>query len=176
MKIRCLLAGSWLGIASIASAQNCGGMPAVNGVCIPPDSPTSPLNSTYGQQRPAQPHQPVGKWRLTWGAIASDSVTGDIGVVTGESSQEKAKRAAINKCKASGATRCKIDLAYHNQCAAIASPADGGLPIPGVVINAGGPSIEVASEDAMEHCSAARGGGECTVIYSACSTPVWVQK
>jgi hypothetical protein len=175
MKFKIPITLGLFAISRIILAQGCGGMPAANGVCIPPDSQTSPLHSSYGAQENAQPTARQSHWLLTWGAVAMDSSTGDVGVSVGKSSKRNALREAISRCKNYGATNCKIELAYQNQCAVVAWASDGGKAIGGAAITQSGPSVEVASQLALSACSKLRGGGECKIIYSDCTKPVLVQ-
>jgi hypothetical protein len=174
MKASLLFTVALLSASRFAWGQDCGGMPAVNGVCIPPDSSTSPLNSSYGIQGSAQPQLRQSHWRLTWGAIAI-SKSGDIGVVIGKVSARGAKREAMAQCGTEGALDCKLALVYQNQCAVIAKPSQQGSLIAGTVITGSGPTIEETSQEALASCSAAHGGGECKIIYSDCTKPVLVQ-
>ncbi|MCI4566751.1 DUF4189 domain-containing protein [Lysobacter sp. CFH 32150] len=112
------------------------------------------------------------QWQLTWGAIASDSTTGDVGTTVGHLSRGEAKREALNKCAAGGAKKCRVVLAYKNQCAVYVAPTEKGESVAGVAFAQGGPSIDVASQLGMSACREARGGGECSVIYSDCTRPV----
>ena len=116
---------------------------------------------------------PAGpRWKTTWGAVAmSASGTGDVGTSIGKYSKNDAKREAIQRCEASG-SKCKLSLAYHNQCVVIAWASENGKAIGGAAQTQGGPSIEVASKLALTACSKARNGGECTIVYSECTKPV----
>lgn len=116
---------------------------------------------------------PAGpRWKTTWGAVAmSTSGTGDVGTSVGKYSKNDAKREAIQKCEAGG-SKCKLSLAYHNQCAAIAWASEDGKPIGGAVETQSGPVVDVVSKRALAACSKARNGGECTIVYSECTKPV----
>ena len=176
MKIKLLIALGLFAISRITLAQDCGGMPAANGVCIPPDSQTSPLHSSYGEREP--PPQFIVRqshWLLTWGAIAMDSSTGDVGVSVGKSSKRDARSEAISHCRNYGAPNCKLELAYQNQCAVVAWASEDEKAIGGAAITQSGPSVEAASQLALSACSKLRGGGECKIIYSDCTKPVLVQ-
>ena len=166
---------SLLGAFPPAWSQDCGGMPAANGVCIPPDSPTSPLYSTYGDWSSERYVIRQSHWRLTWGAIASDKNSGDIGVIVGKFSAREAKHEAMQRCAQHGANSCKIDLAYQNQCAVIAWPSQDDKLVGGVVVTRGGPTIEDAAQGALATCSAAREGAKCKIVYSDCTKPVLEQ-
>jgi hypothetical protein len=157
-----------------AWAQGCpAGIPSAgNPACIPPDRENSPYyQSGYGS---AQPSIPQSHWQLTWGAIAADE-TGSIGVAVGKFSKREAGLEAMTRCAEGGAKNCKLALAYHHQCAVIAKPIENGQLIAGTVILRGGPTIEDATQGALASCVSARGGGQCKIIYSACTKPVLVQ-
>jgi hypothetical protein len=83
------------------NAQNCSGMPAVNGVCIPPDSPTSPLHSTHGRNV-GTGSAPLPVWADRWGAIATDNSTGSLGASIGMTAKRKAQRQALEDCRSKG--------------------------------------------------------------------------
>lgn len=124
----------------------------------------------YDQSTQAAPAGP--RWKTTWGAVAvSSSGTGDVGTSVGKYSKNDAKREAIQKCEAGG-SRCKLSLAYHNQCVVIAWASENGEPIGGAIETQSGPGIDVASKHALANCSKARNGGECTIVYSECTKPV----
>lgn len=161
-------------LSSSVAAQNCGGMPAVNGVCIPPDSPTSPLNSTYGRQ-PSKLQQPLPRrWRPTWGAIAMDDTNGGVGTIAGARSKRAATREAISRCRNVGGGGCKISLVYHNQCAVLAWASENGVAVGGVAIAQSAETVDIASDLARSACSEIRGGGECKIVYSECARPIFM--
>jgi hypothetical protein len=109
---------------------------------------------------------------LTWGAIAMDSDTGDVGTSVGKLSRREAKREAIARCAAAGSTDCKLQFVYHNQCAVIAGPSENGKSVGGTAFAQGGATIEIATRLALASCMAKRGGHECAIEYSDCSTPI----
>lgn len=140
---------------------------------VPPGDPRcGPSSGVSGIDMTPPPSGP--RWQLTWGAIASDSTTGDVGTTTGHFSRGKAKREALSKCAALGARSCKLDLAYKHQCAVIAWASENGKSVAGPAITRGGPSIEDASQGALASCKKMRSGGECTIVYSDCTSPVLV--
>jgi uncharacterized protein DUF4189 len=114
------------------------------------------------------------RWQLTWGAIAGDRDTGDIGTSVGKFSKREAKREAIARCAVAGSKNCKLQLAYHNQCAVIAGPSENGEIVAGTTIFQGGPSVEIATQIALSACSEKRGGRSCLIDYSDCTEPVLV--
>ncbi|QNP40870.1 DUF4189 domain-containing protein [Lysobacter terrestris] len=58
-------------------------------------------------------------WANRWGAIAIGN--GVAGVSEGLPSRGKAKRTALDDCKAGGGMDCKVIVAYVNQCVALAT-------------------------------------------------------
>lgn len=126
-------------------------------------------------QAPASP-KPTGKWETRWGAVADDTTSRNL--ATGVSTSQKTKRAAvaaaIDDCKSAGGNSCKLRLAYHNQCVAIADPTmefvrsqpKGSLTSNNV---SAAETIERAKSNAMRECEKAGSGQQCSVVYSACS-------
>jgi len=125
-------------------------------------------NQSNSAPAPAGP-----RWKTTWGAVAMsvNRDSSDVGTSVGKYSKSEASREAIKKCEAGG-SKCKLSLAYHNQCAVIAWASENGEPVGGAVQTQGGPSIDVASKLALAACSKARNGGECTIVHSECTKPV----
>lgn len=132
-------------------------------MCLP-DAPAASV--------PTAPLPP--RWKLTWGAIAFDVTTGATGYAVGEPSRRRASRQAVSQCAGKGGRDCKVALAHHNQCAVIADPVRDGRFVAGQSIYQGGPTVEDASRIALSACSRENNGGQCEVVYSACSGPVLV--
>jgi hypothetical protein len=109
-------------------------------------------------------------WKLTWGAIAVDAVTGDVGTTAGEFSKRDAKRVALRRCAHRGSTKCKVAFTYKNQCAAVAWPEKIGAK----TIFQGAETIEVATKLAMSRCDSYSNDAGCGIVYSGCSEPVLV--
>ncbi|WP_082638596.1 DUF4189 domain-containing protein [Lysobacter antibioticus] len=150
---------------SEASAQCPGGIPAAgNPHCIPPSA--WPQNVTSSQAAPTAP-----RWKLTWGAIAIDPITGDVGTSVGSASKKKAEREALKDCAAKGASDCaRLVFAYENQCAVIAWPS-----VPGArIITQGAETVELASDLALKSCIGddADNSRGCRIVYSECTRPV----
>ncbi|MCC8468662.1 DUF4189 domain-containing protein [Xanthomonas phaseoli] len=121
-------------------------------------------------QETAPAPRPLGKWIKTWGAIASDG--GDnLGVAKGKLTKSDAQEEALSKCKSVSGKECQVDFVYENQCTAIAEPYKNESALPGVLSYTGGPTIDVASSDALANCSKHNKGLDCRVIYQACSEP-----
>jgi hypothetical protein len=146
-----------------ALAQCPVGMPSAgNPQCIPPSA--WPQNQQ--QAAPAAPN-----WKLTWGAIAIDPISGDVGTSVGILSKKKAEREAIKRCAASGASGCKkLLFSYENQCAVIAWPSVPGATI----ITQSGETVEVASQLALKSCIGDSVGNSrgCRIVYSECTKPI----
>lgn len=106
---------------------------------------------------------PRAHWATRWGAIASSHKTNNVGVISGQKSRGSAERIAMEKC---GVHDCKVDMAYHDQCAVIAW-GTGHSAIASAV------SIEEASRIAMNDCGKAV--NDCKVVYSDCSLPELIQ-
>jgi hypothetical protein len=98
-----------------------------------------------------------------WGAIATSNKTFNMGVVVGEENKWSAKRIALQRC---GASDCKVDFTYHDQCAAVA----WGTRYSAM---ASASTIDEASALAMKSC--AKGADDCKIVYSECSLPELIQ-
>lgn len=106
-------------------------------------------------------------WKLTWGAIAVDSTTGDVGTATGKFSKHDAEQQALGRCRTRGAEKCELLLSYEHQCAVIVWPG----PNTGRVVAQGAATIDSATEIALPKCEQL-GGRDCKVLYSDCTKPV----
>lgn len=140
--------------AQCATSVNTGG-----GNCVPPDAPGMPgYNQGRGNAAPPEP-KPI--WKETWGAIAIDSKTGNAGTVTDRDSKSDAAADAMHDCAMRGATGCRVELTYFNQCAAVAwGNAGRGL--------GRSPDKADAEDLAMQSCEKSATDG-CKVVYSGCS-------
>ena len=119
-------------------------------------------------QAPAS--RPVGEWETRWGAIVEDSSN----LATGASVSMKSKREAVELatewCKRRGGVKCKLRIAYYNQCVAIADPTPEVMGRGGAESMAStSETLEQAEMRAMSRCQQAVGGQECLLSYSACS-------
>lgn len=126
-----------------------------------------------GQQSPIAP---APRWRLTWGAIAMSSSTGEVGTSVGRFSKREATREAMEKCKSLGGAECEIAIAYKNQCAVVAWASEAGKPTGGAAFVQGAETISKATSLAIPACSRSRANGECSIVYSACSEPVLINR
>lgn len=166
MKAKTLLAMGLLGLSGPAWAQGCpAGIPSAgNPACIPPDRENSPYYQGHGgSNRSAAPR---AIWADRWGAIAFDNTNGGVGMAASMSSKRKAEKAAMAQCRAKGGQGCWIELAYHNQCAAIAWGSR-------YATTASAATAGQASTRAIETCS--QKTDSCKVVYSDCSIPERIQ-
>ncbi|MEA9609030.1 DUF4189 domain-containing protein [Xanthomonas campestris pv. plantaginis] len=149
-------------IAGGARAQGCPvGQYQIGGQGAVACAPIPQGNSIQQQPRP------TGKWIKTWGAVAGDGVD-NLGVSIGKLEKNEAEQDALSKCESSSEKKCHIVSVYKNQCVSAADPSDGGT-----MMVARGPSIEVASKDALSECLKKNSGSECKIIYSACTDPIF---
>lgn len=114
--------------------------------------------------------RPAGKWETRWGAIAEDPKTLSTGASVSMKSKRQAEKSAVSECERMGGVSCKLRMAYHNQCVAIADPDSRQIARGGgrsMVISA--QTIEQAKSLALEECRALDGGQSCQLSYSACS-------
>lgn len=119
-----------------------------------------------GYNRQQLPSAPPPKWATSWGAIATDSVKGTLGTAINLPSKEEAKQAALTNCQSKGGTRCMINVAYDNECAAMVVGDSGYNATTDTTLNK-------AVQSGMETCTAAT--TNCHVYYSACSMPIRIQ-
>ncbi|MCD5987894.1 MULTISPECIES: DUF4189 domain-containing protein [Pseudomonas] len=124
--------------------------------CIPDDPQTSQ----------SAPPRMTGEWIKTWGAVAGSDATGESGAVVGKLTEEEARSVALHRCALGGATDCKVNLAYKNQCVALISSEINSV-VQGSV------SEQRAIDLAMASCKEDSGGRECKVLYTACSDPIF---
>lgn len=152
-----------LGGASAANAQT---------ACPQGVAPGSPAcgPSGGGWLPPPPPSMPRQRWKLTWGAFASDDAQSVIGTSTGQFSRRAASKAAMAKCAALGGRNCKVTLTYENQCAVVAETVEDLQPIASV--QGSGPSVEEASRPVLEACARDNNGHKCKIVYSNCTAPV----
>lgn len=168
MRSRLVVAIGLLIACCDASAQDCGGMVNVNGICIPPDQESSPLYDSYGggnDYRAPPPPQP--KWIDRWGGMAMDDDEGISGIVADLPSKRKAKKAAIAECESRGGKNCTIAAIYKNQCLVVVSNSSRSQ-----IVNAA--TIGRATALAMRDCMA-DGSNDCHVFYSGCSNAIRIR-
>ncbi len=106
------------------------------------------------------------KWADRWGAIATDATKAALGVAINVDSQQLAKARAISDCKSKGGINCKIQLAYHNQCAA--------MIVGNKMMNTWrAETIDEAANLGLSECN--KDDSNCRVYYSGCSYPEQIQ-
>ena len=110
------------------------------------------------------------RWRLTWGAMAEDATTGNVGTSTGQFSRRAARQEAMRKCKGMGGVNCKPIFDYKNNCAVVVEPVEF-VQGSSIAVYRDGSSVEDASGVALAHCKQ-ENGRECKVNYSNCTSPV----
>ncbi|MCC8535825.1 DUF4189 domain-containing protein [Xanthomonas axonopodis pv. poinsettiicola] len=126
-----------------------------------------------GSQENQQSPRPTGKWIKTWGAVSLDkSDVGALGVSVGKLSKREAQQDAIAGCIKAGGKNCKDWAAYENQCAAVAEPYKDGRSSAGSLHFRTGASPEDIQREVKNICSS-ENNGECRVIYTACSEPIF---
>jgi hypothetical protein len=159
-----------LGPAGLAMAQSCpSGIPSAgNPMCLPPGAAGSPYNSSS-----APPATPSMRWKKTWGAFASDDAAAVVGTSVGQFTRRAARREALAKCASMGGKDCKVTLIYENQCAVIADPVEENIQ-PRFGAEVGGPTVEAASQRALQICAEKNNGHACEIIHSDCTPPVLV--
>lgn len=173
-----LLCLGLLGLSGSAYAQAphvCGGGPGPNEVMAgmhPGGNGVAPTPLCYWKQQSQQggsqqsAPQPTGHWVKTWGAIAPSPKGGVLGTAVGADSKAEAERLALADCKKKGGQLCKVDLAYHNQCAV--------MVLGDKVFNLSGrASIKEATEAGIARCE--KEDTNCRVYYSACTEPRFVK-
>lgn len=151
-----------------------GGLVHAEGGCPPGQIPHSGTDLSscgpippgyYNNQTPAQPPPP--QWASQWGAIATYEPNGSLGTTTNMPSQRQAEQTALMDCQSMHGSICKIQLSYHNQCAAMIVSDKG--------FNTGSAATaDQAIQRGMKICKDS-GDPNCHVYYSACSLPQRIQ-
>lgn len=115
----------------------------------------------YGSSGPGQSNpQPSQVWVKQWGAIAVDEKAGRLGGTDGSSSKREAKKAAIEECQKNGGSKCKVAIAYYNQCGALAWGDNYGT-------SASGPERDDTIKNALASC--VKETVNCKIYYAGCS-------
>lgn len=122
----------------------------------------------YGNQQQRQSAlPPQHRWVTQWGAVATHESDGSLGTVINMVSESSARQAALADCQSKHGSTCKVDLAYHDQCAAMIVSLNG--------YNVGGAATsDEAVRIGMKICKDA-GAANCHPGYIACSLPLQVQ-
>jgi len=115
---------------------------------------------------------PAPRWRLTWGAMVEDTVTGYVGTSTGQFSRRAARQVAMRKCVGMGGMNCKPIFDYKNNCAVVVEPVEF-IHGSSIAVYRDGSSVEDASGVALAYCKQ-QNGRECKVNYANCTSPVLV--
>jgi hypothetical protein len=147
------------------------------GVCPPGMFPTNPPGAQgpvgcapipgYSNNQQQIQQRPPPIWKPRWGAIATDGPGGSFGASTGMLNQQSADNAALADCRSKkGSSKCKVEIDYGNQCAAMVAGDFGYNTKAGL-------TIHLAIQAAMKVCSAA--DTHCYAYYTACSMPQRVQ-
>ncbi|ATS63186.1 MULTISPECIES: DUF4189 domain-containing protein [Xanthomonas] len=135
-------------------------------VAVAPGSPQcGPDSGTSRGDIPAPAPRPTGEWIKTWGTIAGSNATGETGAVVGKLTREEAESAALRLCREGGATDCKVNLVFRNQCAALVATTNKSF-------FQSAESDSIAIRLARSDCNK-YDGGDCKVIYSGCSDPIF---
>lgn len=133
----------------------------------------SPIGATDGQTgtqgcapTPGYNQVPTAHWENRWGAMATDDVKGVVRSAVGASNRDQAESKALAGCKADGGLRCKVELAYYNQCAAM-TVGDNNHNITSAA------TLNEAIQLSLKTCSSAT--DHCHVYRTACSLPAQLQ-
>lgn len=132
----------------------------------------APIPGASGGAATSSP-RPTGKWETRWGAVAEDTSSLSTGTAVSYKSKREATAAAVKSCEQAGGRKCKLRVAYYNQCVAIADPTTesrqrlGGADSES--IHAAAETLELAKSNALKLCQAAGKGQDCSIVYSACS-------
>jgi len=127
-------------------------------------SSCAPIPPGYYQQRQAGRRQSPILWEHRWGAIATDFSQVTAGASVDQPNEERAAESALENCKENGGKICKVELTYHDQCAALVVGRTGH--------NSGSAStIDLAEQQGIDVCNAS-GDTNCRAYYTACSLPV----
>ena len=102
--------------------------------------------------------------RRLGGAIAPSPTDAILGVAESVGSKKEAEQIALKDCKAKGGKDCKVNLAYHNQCA-VMIVGDESLE------SYGNATIAEATQRGLADCNQREKG--CRVYYSACAKPIY---
>ena len=117
-----------------------------------------------GGRRDEEEQDSRPRWATRWGAVAVTS--GAFGYSTGWSSKGKAIKEALSQCsRDAGGAACKLSLAYHDQCIALAWGANGNISYSAL-------NIATAERQAMDSCS--KYSEDCKVYYSGCTKGKWI--
>lgn len=123
-----------------------------------------------GDEADAPSPKPTGKWETRWGAIVEDADVLATGVADTRKSKRDATSAATKECERLGGKKCKLRIAYYNQCVAMADPTvESRKRTPGQSTANAEETLELAKSKALQRFEAYGSGQDCTIVYSACS-------
>ncbi|WP_274508133.1 DUF4189 domain-containing protein [Xanthomonas campestris] len=134
-------------------------------VGVVPGSPQCGPDSGTSRGDSVAPPQPTGRWIKTWGAVVGSDEGKQGWTSTGKLNEEAAKQDALQKCFATGVHDCRVDMAYFNQCVAIAMPVNGGSS--SIVT---GKDEQVASGVALDRCKK-KSASTCSIFFTECTEP-----
>ncbi|MET4727343.1 hypothetical protein ABIE09_001137 [Lysobacter enzymogenes] len=106
------------------------------------------------------------RYARRWGAFASDSIAGKLGIASGASSKRKAEKEALKHCQSKGGVDCKAFFAFYDQCAAVAWGPDRGSDS-GEAIAASAAGKDGAISDALALCG--KKSDKCKLVSAECS-------
>jgi hypothetical protein len=119
-----------------------------------------------GAQSPPRPPAPPPREISTWGAIATEAVSGMVGTAIVQRSEQEAHDLAVARCNERAlAKKCAIVLTYSNQCGALAWGN-------GYISGGAGLTPELARFQARHRCEGANGGVQCKIFHVECSMPI----
>lgn len=156
----CSLVATFFSLFCTTVAAQCGGgINTGGGNCTPPNAPGMPGYDSSTQEtgykaRVMLPSQ--------WGAIALDDDGKAAGTVNNQPTRRDAISLAIDQCASKGGLKCKLIMAYDNDCAAVAWS-------PGHYFTSAAADVDQAEHDSMRNCNADQ--PSCKIVYSGCSIP-----
>jgi hypothetical protein len=159
-----LLLGMLIFATTVAHAEN-GCPPGFQQTGSAP-SAQDPVGCRPIEENGRQVSSPQPRWAALWGAISTDG-DGGFGSATNMASRKNAENSALASCEAKAkSSKCKIDLSYVNQCAAMIAGDTGYNTQAGL-------TVDLAVQQGMRICSAAT--THCYAYYTACSLPMRIQ-
>lgn len=151
-----LLAVSFFSMNVMGQTRCPTGVQAGGAQCLPDDEGSAPA-------------QPTGEWIKTWGALVSSNQGHGAWTSTGKTSEDAARQDALGKCRSTGVGDCVVDMAYFNQCVAVAGSNGNSA---GSIDT--GKNESVASQRALDSCQK-KAGFKCSVMYTDCTKPIFVK-
>lgn len=118
----------------------------------------------YSQQR--GPDLPAPVWEDRWGAIAFDGPRGILGAAANLRTEQAAKWAALNDCKAKGGENCQSEVIYRNGCTAF-TIGDRNY------YHGSNDLLDQVVAEGLKLCT--EKDTNCETYYRACSLPVRIR-